>query len=214
MAVLQDDSLPHVWEEFRGLRKLLGSDSRLEQRWAGRLQSFQMVNQIDYHWGANGRKHVELNVVTCRETWEELDEHNQKVQRESSWAWVSDLPFSRATVHPLCNLAGRNRWAVEEAILAEKQGGYGYEHCYAYDWNAMRGYHYLMHLGHLLNLLASFLSPLEAVVKERGTQGFLAWIRETLSGLWLRLEQVKERLSEPFQLRLLFPLPEVPTLTG
>jgi len=214
MAVLQDASLPQVWQEVKGLGKLLGPEDRLEQNWAGRKQSFQMVNQIAYHWEANGRKHVTLNVVTCRETWEEIDENNQKVQRISNWAWVSDLPFSRATVHALCNLAGRNRWSVEEAILTEKKGGYGYEHCYAYNWNAMRGYHYLMHLGHLLNLLASFLGPLVGVVKERGTRGFLLWIRETLSGLWLCLEQLKERLDEPFQLRLLFPLPEFPTSTG
>ena len=37
----------------------------------------------------------------------------------------------------------------------EKHQGYNYEHCYAYDWNVMRGYHYLMRIGHLLNVLAA-----------------------------------------------------------
>ena len=96
----------------------------------------------------------------------------------------------------------------------EKRQGYNYEHCYAENWNAMRGYHYLMRIGHLLNVLASFASTLIGAFKERGPQGFIDWVRGTLSACWLEPAQLKARLTAPFQLRLLFALPEVPVLTG
>ena len=33
MIVLQDKSLPYVWQEFHGLRRMMGAEDRLEQRW-------------------------------------------------------------------------------------------------------------------------------------------------------------------------------------
>jgi len=214
MIVLQEGSLPYVWQEFRGLRKMMGAEGRLEQRWGDRHQLFETVNDIDYRWEDNQRKHATLHMIVCREDWQEVNEKGEEVTRTSKWAWICDLPFDSSRVHTRCNLAGRHRWTIEEGILTEKRRGYDYEHCYAYDWNAMRGYHCLMQLGHLLNVLASFLGSLLDLVKEYGMQGLLAWIRSTLSGLWLQWEQVKDRLSAPFHLRLLFPLPEAPTLTG
>ncbi len=50
----------------------------------------------------------------------------------------------------------------------KKRQGYNYEHCYAYDWNAMRGYHYLMRIGHLLNVLAAYSVKLIEAFKEKG----------------------------------------------
>ena len=87
----------------------------------------------------------------------------------------------------------------------EKQQGYHYEHCYAQQWNAMRGYHYLMRIAHLLNVLACSLNTLITFVKEKGAQGFIQWLRSTLSGRWLQPAEIRARLCTPFQLRLLFP---------
>jgi len=214
MIVLQDASLPQVWQEYQGLSKLLGTEDRLKQRWADRDQSFQLLNDIDYRYGDNAKKRLTMHLVVCQESWEELDAEGKLVQRSSRWAWISDLPFSRRTVHVRCNLGGRHRWGIEEGFLVEKRQGYDYEHCYAEDWDAMRAYHYLMRIGHLLNVLAAFASTLVGAFKERGAQGFIAWVRGTLSGRWLEPAELKARLSAPYQLRLLFPLPEVPLLTG
>jgi len=71
-----------------------------------------------------------------------------------------------------------------------------------------------MRIGHLLNVLASFAGTLIGAFKERGAQGFIEWVRGTLSGHWLEPAALKARLAAPFQLRLLFPIPEVPVLTG
>jgi len=214
MIVLKDGSLPQVWQEFEGLRKVLEPEDRLTQLWGDRHQSFEMVNDIDYRYGDNAKKRLTIHLVVCEESWAEVDAQAKQVQRSSMWAWLSDLPFSRKTVHARCNLGGRHRWSIEEGILAEKQQGYNYEHCYAENWDAMRGYHYLMRIGHLLNVLASFASTLIGAFKERGPQGFIDWVRGTLSACWLEPAELKARLTAPFQLRLLFALPEVPVLTG
>jgi hypothetical protein len=214
MIVLQGGSLPQVWQEYHGLRRLLTKEERLSQRWGDREQSFELVNDIQYCYGDNQRKRLTIHLVVCQESWEEVDAEGTLVQRSSRWAWISDLPFSRETVHVRCNLAGRHRWGIEEGFLVEKRQGYDYEHCYAENWNAMRGYHYLMRIGHLLNLLASFAGTLIEAFKERGAQGFIAWLSSTLSGRWLTVSRLQASLTAPFQLRLLFPLPDLPVPTG
>jgi len=168
LIVLQDGSLPQVWEEYRGLKRLLTEEERHLQIWGDRRQQFHWVNDVQYGWGPNERKTLILHLVVCEESWEEVDETGQVVQRHSRYAWISDLPFCKKTVHKRCNLGARHRWAIEEGILVEKHQGYNYEHCYAYDWNAMRGYHYLLRIGHLLNVLAAFSVKLVKVFKEKG----------------------------------------------
>ena len=202
LIVLQDGSLPQVWEEYRGLKRLLTEEERHLQIWGDRRQQFHWVNDVQYGWGPNERKTLILHLVVCEESWEEVDETGQVVQRHSRYAWISDLPFCKKTVHKRCNLGARHRWAIEEGILVEKHQGYNYEHCYAYDWNAMRGYHYLLRIGHLLNVLAAFSVKLVKVFKEKGPQGFIEFVRTTFSGLWLESVEVRGRLSRPFQLRL------------
>ena len=83
----------------------------------------------------------------------------------------------------------------------EKRCGYEYEHCFSYSWNAMKGYHYLMRIGHLLNALVLHAVQLARIVGTLGARGFIRFIRQTLSGPWLDAEQVRCRLAEPTYLR-------------
>ena len=211
MIVLRDGNLPYVWEEYRGLKRMLTDEDRLSQVWGDRKQDFHWVNDIEYFYGTGGRKSLILHMVVCDESWEEIDEiTGEVVKRHLRYVWVSDLPFCRKKVHKRCNLGGRHRWAIEEGFLVEKRQGYNYEHCYAYDWNAMRGYHYLMRIGHLLNVLAAFSVKLVTVFKEKGPQGFIEFVRTTLSGLWLDSMEVQRLFSRPFQLRLVLKSPLIP----
>jgi hypothetical protein len=214
MIVLKDGSLSQVWQEYQGLKRYQTAQERLEQRWVDRQQRFDWVNDIEYQYGDNGKQRLTVHLVVCRESWTEVDAKGSLVERSGTWAWLSDLPFSRPTIHVRCNLGGRRRWNIEEGILVEKRQGYEYEHCYASDWNAMRGYHYLMRIGHLLNVLGSLCSSLVEAFKERGAQGFIEWVRGTLSGRWLDPAELQARLTVPFQLRLLFPIPDIPVPTG
>ena len=67
----------------------------------------------------------------------------------------------------------------------------------------MKGYHYLMRLGHLINTLARFSKVLAKLFGELGVQATIEFIRNTLSGPWLNLHELEQWISKPFRLRLL-----------
>jgi hypothetical protein len=64
--------------------------------------------------------------------------------------------------------AARYRWGIEAGFLVEKHQGYHYEHAFALNWNAMKGYHYLMRMAHLFNTLARFARHLKALYAQLG----------------------------------------------
>ena len=200
MIVLQDASLPSVWEEFYSLLPLQ-HDNEKQQNWGDRQQAFRWVNQIRYEYGQNGKNHLIVHLVLCEEQWQEVDEHAQIVTKTSKHAWLSSRPLNRHNVHERCNLAGRYRWGIESCILVEKHQGYAYEHTFAKDWNAMRGYHYLMRIAHLLNTLARYSSALAGLFREMGIQGFTRFVRTTYTGLWLEdAADIEQRMRKPFRL--------------
>lgn len=142
-------------------------------------------------------------VVVCEEKWEEVSEKGDIVTKTSRHAWISSEPISQKNVHTRCNLMGRKRWGIENDILQEKEQGYQYEHVFSHDWNAMKGYHYLMHLAHLLNELAQSSIDLAKQVQEVGIRGFVRLLRETISGPWLNKERIELLGKKYHQLRLI-----------
>ncbi len=203
MIVLQSNCLANVWEEFWGLRRLQPEKNRWLQEWGNRLQDFMWVNEIEHTYGPHQRRRLNLHVVVCKETWEEVDREGKIVERRSHHAWVSSEPLTRHNLHQRCNLAARHRWGIETNILVEKHQGYHYEHCFAYDFNAMKGYHYLLHLGHLFNILARFSQRLQEPMSTYGVRGFFEFLRETVAGPWLVPEALRALFARPFQLRLI-----------
>jgi len=202
MIVLKDDSLPSAWEEYHGL-KGYQDENQKRQNWGERRQHFQWVNQIRYEFGANGKKYIDINVVLCRERWEEVDPKTLKiVPKTMKYAWISSRPISRLNVHTRCNLGARYRWGIEAGFLVEKHQGYSYEHAFAKNWNAMKGYHYLMRLAHLFNTLARFSKELAELFTTLGVQAAIGFIRNTLTGPWLDPQDIEQRLNRPFRLRL------------
>jgi hypothetical protein len=140
----------------------------------------------------------------CKEQWEEVDPNTaQIVTVENQHAWISSRPLSRLNVHTRCNLGARYRWGIEGAFLVEKHQGYSYEHAFAKQWNAMKGYHYLMRLAHLFNTLARFSKELAGLFSTLGVQAAIGFIRNTLTGPWLDPQDIEQRLAQPFRLRLL-----------
>jgi hypothetical protein len=202
MIVLQDGSLPSVWEEVRGLGGLQPGN-RLDQQWGGRIQKFRWVNDIEYRYGNNDRKRQVVHVVICQEHWEEVDPASAEVANKTSrHVWISNEPLTQANVHERCNLGGRHRWAIESNILVEKRHGYQYEHCFSYNWNAMKGYHYLMRLGHLINALVQKCARLVKLIRVGGLRGLIDFLRETYAAPWLDAQRIQLALASPYQLRL------------
>jgi hypothetical protein len=202
MIVLKDDSLPSVWEEFHGLSRLQTGQS-LQHHWSNRRQDFRWVNQIEYGYGLYGRYKQTVHVVLCEESWEDIDPKTGAVITITSChAWLSGKPLSIQNVVRRCNQMGRYRWKIENNILKEKHHGYQYEHCFSYNWNAMKGFHYLMRLGHLLNTLAQKSVYLIDAVRLLGMRGLVQFIRDTLTGPWLDAERIRHLFDQPHQLRL------------
>jgi hypothetical protein len=202
MMVLQDGSLPSVWEEVHGLEQI-ERQNRFDQNWGDRRQRFHWVNGIEYHYGKNSRKRQLLHVVICEESWKQVDSASaQIVEKTSRHAWISAQPLTRENVHLRCNLGARHRWGIESNFLVEKHQGYQYEHSFSSDWNAMKGYHHLMRLGHFINVLVQHSARLARLVRVLGLRGLIQFIRDTCSAPWLDPERIQRMLRSPGQLRL------------
>ena len=201
MMVLQDKSLPSVWEEFYALAKLQANHT-YDMVWGDREQKFEWVNEIEYYYGQNQQEKIVLHVVTCEENWQEVDKSScEIVSKTSKHAWISSKPLTKSNFHERCNLAARFRWGVENNIQIEKRHGYQYEHCFSYNWKAMKGYHYLMHLAHLLNILTEYSENLSEYIKENGIRNLIQFVLTTITGPWLDAD-IEEQIVKPCQLRL------------
>lgn len=201
MIVLKDEGLPSVMKEFESLAEL-EPGQRHAATWGGRRQFFKWANGIEYDFGRNGKKRQITHVVECLERWEEIGRDGAVEEKGSRHVWLSSEPLDRWNIHERCNLAARHRWDIETAFLVEKHHGYRYEHCFCHDWNAMKGYHYLMQLGHLFNVMARHSGKLAKIVKETGMRGIIRLVRETIASPWLDRVWIGEQLSSSFRLRL------------
>lgn len=201
MIVLKDDGLPSVMKEFESLADL-EPGQRHAATWGGRRQLFKWANGIEYNFGRNGRKRQTVHVVECLERWEEIGRDGTVEEKGSRHVWLSSEPLDRWNLHERCNLGARHRWSIETEFLVEKHHGYQYEHCFCHDWNAMKGYHYLMQLGHMFNVIARHSDKLAKIVKETGVRGLIRLVRETIASPWLDRAWIGEQVTAPFQLRL------------
>jgi len=67
----------------------------------------------------------------------------------------------------------------------------------------MKGFHYLMRLGHLLNVLAQLSIYLEEYVARVGARGVIRFVREILAGPWLDSERIGALFGRRYQLRFI-----------
>jgi DDE_Tnp_1-associated len=202
MIVLKDGSLPTVMREFEALAEL-EPKHRHNMTWGGRNQRFKWANDIEYEYGQDRKKRVILHVVECREQWREIEKRSStEIENKSRHVWISSESLNKWNLHERCNLGGRSRWVIETGFLVEKHHGYQYEHCFSYDWNAMKGYHCLMQLGHMFNVMAQYSGELARIIKDTGVRGLIRFVRESMASPWIDAEWIKEKLAAPFRLRL------------
>jgi hypothetical protein len=175
---------------------------RKHQHGHGRRQQFWWVNDITYSYEGD-RKSLRVHGVGCEETWQEVDpERGELIAKQAQHVWLSSQRLDPYNVHERCNLGARQRWGIETSLLVEKCQGYHYEHAFSYTWNAMKGYHYLMRLAHLVNALALATKRVASQVRTLGVQAFLRLVRESCAHRWLRREWIEHFRATPVQLRL------------
>jgi len=199
MISLKRKSLKTVWEDFNGLRKI-ESDNTLEAQWGNREQVYNWSNELEYTYGKN-HKRLRLKLVTCKETW--IEEHprsgGKSETKVTEYAWLSSKRITKDNAFELCTIIARSRWCIENSFLVVKHQGYNYSHCYSYNWNAMKGFHYLMKFGRFLNVLIAYSESLSVYVQVEGQSGFIQTVwGKILEGKWPRCESIASRQDGSF----------------
>jgi hypothetical protein len=192
MIILPEKCLTSVWDDAVGLHKIESEkdNTSKQNQWGKRVQSFWWANDIIYDWkDAKGHHHhTKLHVVVNEEAYMEKGE-----KKTATWAWVSSEPITQKNVLTRCNLIGRSRWGIEENLDAEKQHGYAFEHVFSINWNAMMGWHALMRLGHLVNIMTLHSIDLWEIVTTRGISRTLKYLRTPLVSYLMNLSNVTKK---------------------
>ncbi len=199
MIVLQDNSLKSVWEEFNALKDL-EEDNKVNHIWGNRYQKFTWVNEISYLYDKMRKEQI-VHVVVCEENWDEVADDGSIVNKYSKHAWISSEPLSKKNVHERCNLGARYRWGIENGFLVEKKYGYHYEHAFSFNWNAMKGYHILMRMAHMINILAQYGSLLKGLFSKKGIMAAIKYLDEIFRKTLLDTIRVMKAMAEPYQIR-------------
>ena len=66
----------------------------------------------------------------------------------------------------------------------------------------MKGFHYLMHLAHIINVLTVVSEGLSECVKKSGVRGFIRKLWLVFSGSILDIEKLHKLIPERYQIRL------------
>jgi hypothetical protein len=191
MITLKSECLKSVWTEFDGLQKIEPENTHLDH-FGGRDQEYHWSNGIEYTYG-NNHKRLLLNVVTCRETWyEESKIKGKPEQKVAKFAWLSSTKAVVGNVVELCMIA-RKRWRIENHFHVLKNQGYGYKHCYSYNWNAMKAYNCLMKVANFINTFILHNQSIEKNTVAEGKKGLIKKVWE-----YMRLNKVTDYCSDTF----------------
>lgn len=204
MITLKEGGLPGIWEESLALMDI-NNQNNLGCLWGNRKQKYFWSNEMEYSYIVGKvTKIVIVNVVICYESWEEVHPRSTKKveQKESRYAWLSSKPLTENNVFYRCTNLARLRWQIEINFLVEKHQGYEFEHCYSYTWNAMKGFHFLMKIGHFMNVMALNSELLKDKVEEIGIRGFIKLLKLACEGTTLDKQGLCAARQEKFIHRL------------
>jgi hypothetical protein len=136
MVVLKDSDLPSINAEFEALAKLQ-TENRLRLR-TGKdgiiRQDYRWVDELSY-LDSEHREHL-LSVLECRET-----KPDRGKETTTKFKWITNLKL---------------RWKIEnQGFNTQKNGGYGLEHAYSQNPNAVKIFYFLLQIAHLLAQLTA-----------------------------------------------------------
>ena len=179
IIVLPSHKLKKINEELKK-----GNDKRFLipnlHKFRGRDQEWIISNMITTNAGNI------INAILCLESWKEIDQASgETIIKFSEHKWITNFDLSIRNLHEVANLGARKRWGIEDSNNTEKNRGYNYKHLFSSNWIAMRCYHYLMRLGHILNAISEFTKNIKEMISKFGCSFILSIIKETLSNPWL-----------------------------
>lgn len=202
MINFKSGSMPAVYKEAEELMRLT-PENTLETQWGDRKQTYTYSNELDYEYynADTGKKNrIKLNVVKCVEEWQEVRADKSVEEKVTTYVWLSSKPITKKNVFKCCTLIARYRWQIENNILVEKHQGYGYEHSFATNANALKGYHYLSKIAHMIMTLVMMSSEVNDKVRAVGKRGFIRFLKKCLESNVLELKKTKSNKEYYLQL--------------
>ncbi len=194
--------MPAVWADFQGLLKLcpenvlertLPNGTRQVYHWARRLS---YVDDQGRCWS--------FNALQCAE--------RSPTGETTLFAWITDLPLTRATVVEVAEKGGRQRWKIEnEGFNRQKNSGLNLCHVYSTDPEKWKAYYYLLHIAFVIMQLCergSLLKQLAAQLGQTPLQLFGSLknlarrLLEALRYLWLPEESFDTQAAARLKIRL------------
>ena len=200
MIVFKETNIPTVWEEVEMQINKGLCENKPAYECNGVRQEFFWVNGIEYIYGEG--KVLRVNVAVCKESRTVFDKKTSAVRTgQSVFAWISLRPFTARNVEERCNSLGRARWNIESQNSIEKCDGYNYSHCFSYNWNAMRIYHFLMQIAHILNNIALLSTGFAETVKSLGFKRTIRYLWSITDGARWDATLLREKIPRRYQIR-------------
>jgi hypothetical protein len=200
MITAKEGCMREVWSNAQGAIKKKLHEGKAVQ-WGDRKQEYKWLNNVEY---GSEKKPKTAHVVYCYETWIENNERSSKAPEEKTtmYAWISSREITDSNVFKRCTDIARRRWRIENNFHVEKHDGYEYEHCYSYNWSAMKGFHYLMKIARFINGLIINSEIVSEYVADSGVSGFFKDLWLAISGAALTHKRIKAAATGKFLWRL------------
>ena len=158
--------MPAVWADFEGLLQLCPENTLERTLPDGTRQVYRWARRLSYR--DEQKRHWSFNALECVET--------ASTGETTRFAWITDLPLTRATVVEVAEKGGRNRWKMEnEGFNRQKNSGLNLCHVYSIDPEKWKAYYYLLQIAFILMQLlerGSLLKQLAAELQRTPMQLF------------------------------------------
>ena len=191
----KEGSIPSIAGEYRKLKRL--EKNYQERIWETGKNWYDYVTDIDY-------KGYKVNLAEYGESREHICKKGKKkgeiqTKRKEFW-FLTDFPVTRKNVTDLIE-RGRMRWKIEnEGFNAQKKHGYGLEHLYSKNYQALKNHYYLLQIGHMISQCMEAWEKIWKKVKqslEQKHRRLLESMKET------PLEEYKEDMGRKIQIRFI-----------
>jgi hypothetical protein len=159
VLTFKDGHMPAVWADFQGLLKLSREHELTQTLANGTHQEYRWVPRLSYT-DDQGRRWT-FNALQCVET--------SPTGETTLYAWITDLPLTRATVVDVAEKGGRQRWKIEnEGFNRQKNSGLNLCHVFSTDPEKWKAYYYLMQIAFIITQLCERGSLLRQLAAELG----------------------------------------------
>lgn len=159
-------------------------------------QEISWATDIDYRGYVN---HLIRTVETTESTNAEIP-----TEKVKNFVFITNVKPNTKTVDAIANLAGRQRWKIEnQGFNTQKNGGYNLEHVYSHNETAAKCFYVLLQIAHIINQLIEKGSLIKAICKKYGSiKNLTLNLREALRFICIQPQDIQALTKHSFQIRL------------